>query len=100
MEGRSPQLIFACTLILLMLWEMPSLSSACDTYSGGCRDCIVKHTMKDCPKCSTIMCCMAQCLWGGSSRSKCTKKCDCNGGYPRLSDCKNCLSPCKCSCSA
>ncbi|EYU33857.1 hypothetical protein MIMGU_mgv11b015169mg, partial [Erythranthe guttata] len=44
--------------------------------------------------------CMARCLWGGASRPNCTKKCDCSGGYPRLADCKKCLSQCKCSCVA
>ncbi|RAL44871.1 hypothetical protein DM860_003630 [Cuscuta australis] len=103
MKGKLPLKLLAFgSIIMILLWEMPSASSACGGGGGGCRGCIVDKMMKDCPKCCPIMQCMSRCLWGSgwSARFKCAKKCDCNtGGFPRLSDCKHCLSQCKCSCS-
>ncbi|CAN1259999.1 hypothetical protein LINPERPRIM_LOCUS10297 [Linum perenne] len=37
-------------------------------------------------------------MWGGAAKLKCIEKCDCGGGKPTLSDCKACMSRCKCSC--
>ncbi|XP_019265114.1 PREDICTED: uncharacterized protein LOC109242719 [Nicotiana attenuata] len=96
----SSKTLFGCLLMLMIVCEMTSPSFGCPTDGDGCRNCIVNHMKVDCPKCAPIMRCMAKCLWGGTSRTKCTKKCDCKGVYPRLSDCKNCLSQCKCSCSS
>ncbi|XP_033509836.1 uncharacterized protein [Nicotiana tomentosiformis] len=102
-EGKmlSSKTLFGCLLMLIIVCEMITLPClGCPTDGDGCRNCIVNHMKADCPKCAPIMRCMAKCLWGGTSRTKCTKKCDCKGVYPRLSDCKNCLSQCKCSCTS
>ncbi|CAN0910323.1 hypothetical protein LINGRAHAP2_LOCUS26229 [Linum grandiflorum] len=37
-------------------------------------------------------------MWGGAAPLKCVGKCDCGGGKPTISDCKACMSRCKCSC--
>ncbi|GMH05259.1 hypothetical protein Nepgr_007099 [Nepenthes gracilis] len=85
----------------LILWLFISPAAACPSDSDGksCKDCIV-HTMKhNCPSCVSMLRCMAKCLWGGTQRIKCQNRCDCNGDkFPRLPDCRNCLSKCKCSC--
>ncbi|KAK4721016.1 hypothetical protein R3W88_011249 [Solanum pinnatisectum] len=94
-------LLFECLIILIIVCDIIILPGfGCPTDGNGCRNCIVNHIKIDCPKCAPIMRCMAKCLWYGTSRSKCINKCDCKGTYPRLSDCKNCLSQCKCSCSS
>ncbi|XP_051135283.1 uncharacterized protein LOC127254292 [Andrographis paniculata] len=90
-------------LIMLLLLDAASISRACPSGDGGtrCRACIESQMKTACPGCVPIMQCLSECLWNGSSRSKCTKQCDCNtNGYPHLPDCKKCLSQCKCSCSA
>ncbi|KAF9612966.1 hypothetical protein IFM89_004669 [Coptis chinensis] len=88
----------AIVSFLLLLVIAPSL--ACSSSKGnGCRDCIADQMKYGCPACAPILRCMARCLWGGKSQSVCSKKCDCNGGKPRLSDCKKCMSRCKCSCA-
>ncbi|KAI3466521.1 hypothetical protein Pfo_023184 [Paulownia fortunei] len=87
-------------VLMLILWEMTLPSLGCPTDGSQCRNCIMNQMKSGCPGCVPIMQCMARCLWAGTSRSSCIKKCDCNGGYPRLTDCKKCLSQCKCSCSA
>ncbi|XP_052183866.1 uncharacterized protein LOC127795926 [Diospyros lotus] len=84
-----------CILLLVML--SPAL--ACPPDGSRCQNCIVDRFKQGCPPCVPIMQCMARCLWDGNSRAKCTKKCDCNDDYPKLSDCKKCLSRCKCSCA-
>lgn len=68
--------------------------------SSGCKECVVNQMKKGCPACVAPLRCLAKCLWSGSSRSKCVGKCDCYGGKPKLSDCKKCMSKCRCSCVA
>ncbi|KAJ8770458.1 hypothetical protein K2173_017949 [Erythroxylum novogranatense] len=87
--------------VLLMLWLLvvsPVLS--CPPDGSECKNCIAEQMKYGCPKCVPILRCMARCLWGGSSRSKCSKKCECNGGNPTLAQCKKCMFRCKCSCVA
>ncbi|XP_073154153.1 uncharacterized protein [Henckelia pumila] len=86
---------------MLVLWEMasPCLGSCYSNGGGDCKKCIVNQMKYGCPRCVPMMQCMARCLWCGTSRSRCIKKCDCGSGYPRLADCKKCLLQCKCSCS-
>ncbi|KAJ4826693.1 hypothetical protein Tsubulata_030019 [Turnera subulata] len=87
--------------MLLMLWLlMVSPILACPSDGSGCKNCIVEQMKYGCPKCVPVLRCMARCLWGGTARSKCIKVCDCGGGQPTLSDCKKCMSRCKCSCVA
>ncbi|PIN21304.1 hypothetical protein CDL12_05998 [Handroanthus impetiginosus] len=88
-----------CLLILILL-EMTLPCLGCPSDGSQCRNCIVNQMKTECPGCVPTMQCMARCLWGGTTRSACIKKCDCSRGYPRLGDCKKCLSQCKCSCSA
>ncbi|XP_027088235.1 uncharacterized protein LOC113783087 [Coffea eugenioides] len=92
----------SCTLMLLLiiLSELAWPSLACSSDTSNCSQCIANGMKFNCPGCVPIMRCMAKCLWGGTSRTKCMKKCDCNTDYPKLADCKKCLSRCKCSCSA
>ena len=86
-------------LLLIMLVVVASPTLGCTPSDGrGCKDCIVSQMRNACPSCMPILHCMAWCLWGGSPRPNCIKKCDCNNGYPTLSDCKRCMSKCKCSC--
>uniref|UniRef100_A0A6N2K1W1 Uncharacterized protein n=1 Tax=Salix viminalis TaxID=40686 RepID=A0A6N2K1W1_SALVM len=110
MEEKKGLAFPAVLMMLLMFSSMisPALASCSSGGSGtkgsggtkpsdggGCKDC---HQMRCCPTCVPILHCMARCLWGGSSRSKCITRCDCDGGKPTLSDCKKCMSRCKCSC--
>ncbi|KAL9159731.1 hypothetical protein ABFS82_08G153900 [Erythranthe guttata] len=87
-------------LTTLILSEISSPAAGCPSDGSQCKSCIMNRMKTGCPGCVPIMQCMARCLWGGASRPNCTKKCDCSGGYPRLADCKKCLSQCKCSCVA
>ncbi|XAR53839.1 hypothetical protein NMG60_11022538 [Bertholletia excelsa] len=100
MEAKKIAAAYALLLILSMA-SSPSLAVACPPNGRQCRDCILDRFRNDCPPCKPILRCMARCLWGGASRAKCTKKCDCGsaGSYPRLSDCKKCMYECKCSCA-
>ncbi|KAG5516324.1 hypothetical protein RHGRI_037142 [Rhododendron griersonianum] len=86
-------------LLLITVWIMSSPALGCASDGSQCRNCILDRFKYDCPPCVPILRCMSRCLWGGSARAKCVKKCDCNRGYPRLSDCKKCMSECKCSCA-
>ncbi|KAG6386875.1 hypothetical protein SASPL_152052 [Salvia splendens] len=88
-----------CLVMLILLLVAPPCTGCSPSGNGGCRNCIVRQLKSGCPRCVPIMQCMGRCLWGGASRSNCVKKCDCGSGYPRLADCKKCLSQCKCSCS-
>ncbi|KAF7840557.1 TNFR/CD27/30/40/95 cysteine-rich region [Senna tora] len=88
----------AAVALVVMLVLVSPVVLGCSPNGRGCKDCIVKQMKQDCPPCTPILHCMARCLWGGTSRSVCIKKCDCNNGYPTLSDCKRCMSKCKCSC--
>lgn len=100
-EKLSTISIVGCMLMLPMILSevaLPSLACASDT--SDCSKCIVTRFKFNCPGCMSIMRCLAKCLWGGASRTKCIKKCDCNSDYPRPADCKKCLSQCKCSCSS
>ncbi|KAB1221775.1 hypothetical protein CJ030_MR2G001466 [Morella rubra] len=87
-------------LMLLMLWLVTLPALACPSNGSECKHCIVAQMKYGCPSCVPVIRCMARCLWGGSSRYKCEKKCDCNGGSPKPVDCKICMSRCKCSCVA
>ncbi|WOG83119.1 hypothetical protein DCAR_0102293 [Daucus carota subsp. sativus] len=90
--------VFVTFLIMSLIISLPAL--ACPADGSECKDCIANRMKSDCPACAPIMRCMAQCLWDkGMSQKQCVKKCDCDGGYPRVSDCKKCLLQCKCSCS-
>ncbi|KAK4259100.1 hypothetical protein QN277_005467 [Acacia crassicarpa] len=86
----------AAALVVIVMLVSPVLG--CSPSGRGCKDCIVNQLKQSCPPCSPILHCMARCLWDGTSRSVCIKKCDCNNGYPTLSDCKRCMLKCKCSC--
>ncbi|CAN1175033.1 hypothetical protein LINPERPRIM_LOCUS10297 [Linum perenne] len=68
--------------------------------AGGetCKECVVEELQYGCRKCTPILRCLARCMWGGAAKLKCIEKCDCGGGKPTLSDCKACMSRCKCSC--
>ncbi|CAI9086895.1 OLC1v1020818C1 [Oldenlandia corymbosa var. corymbosa] len=91
-------------LMMLMATEMGGVVviTACPSYDNGsgCSKCLANRFKNSCPACVPIMRCMARCLWRGTSRNLCVKKCDCNSDYPKLLDCKKCLSQCKCSCSS
>ncbi|KAF6144982.1 hypothetical protein GIB67_013333 [Kingdonia uniflora] len=99
MEGRNGVLL-AIIVAMLLLNIVPSPSFACPSKGNGCKNCISDQMKYSCPSCVPILQCMSKCLWGGSSQSKCIKKCDCDGGKPRLSDCKKCMGRCKCSCKS
>ncbi|KAL8512033.1 hypothetical protein ACS0TY_018480 [Phlomoides rotata] len=86
-------------VVMVIVWARALGCSGCPSDGSECSNCIMTRMKSGCPGCVPILQCMARCLWAGSSRSICTKKCDCKGGYPRLGDCKKCLSQCKCSCS-
>ncbi|KAF8409648.1 hypothetical protein HHK36_005726 [Tetracentron sinense] len=99
MEEKTPfRLTVEAAIMLLMLWFMISPSLACTGDGNGCKDCILDQMKYGCSSCGPILRCMARCLWGGASQSKCVKRCDCDGGKPRLSDCKKCMAQCKCHC--
>ncbi|KAG4177931.1 hypothetical protein ERO13_A10G009400v2 [Gossypium hirsutum] len=86
-------------LVTMMLSSMGSITAiACPSNGNGCKDCIVEQIRYSCPSCVPLIRCMARCLWGGAARSTCISRCD--GGKPTLSDCKKCMSRCKCSCVA
>lgn len=86
----------AVAVAIMLVFASPA--QGCSPDGKGCKDCIVKQMKQGCPACTPILHCMGHCLWGGASRSDCIKKCDCNDVYPTLSDCKRCMSKCKCSC--
>ncbi|KAE8715147.1 BAG family molecular chaperone regulator 5 [Hibiscus syriacus] len=111
MEVKKKQKLNSLALgmvILLMLWSSmatPALGCSSNGSGGGsnkngCKDCLVDQMKYGCPRCVPLLRCMARCMWGGASRSRCINRCDCNGGKPSLSDCKKCMSRCKCSCVA
>ncbi|KZV16120.1 hypothetical protein F511_13256 [Dorcoceras hygrometricum] len=93
------RMMILCGVTLIFLWVMSSPSVGCPSDGSGCQNCLATRMKSGCPGCASIMQCMDECLQGGNSRSKCVKRCDCSGEYPRLADCKKCLSKCKCSCS-
>lgn len=86
------------TVVLLISWSLVTSACSDDDTATDCKGCILNRMKYDCPSCVRTLRCMAKCLWAGTPRIKCTKRCDCNEGYPRLSDCKKCMSKCKCSC--
>ncbi|XP_031279138.1 uncharacterized protein LOC116137581 [Pistacia vera] len=96
----SKRALMSITLLIMLWLTVMSPALACQSDRGECKDCVVDQMKYGCPKCVPLIHCMARCLWGGSSRAKCVNKCDCNGAKPRLSDCKKCMSRCKCSCVA
>ncbi|KAJ9177427.1 hypothetical protein P3X46_012649 [Hevea brasiliensis] len=64
---------------------------ACKSPSAdgsGCKECIVDQMKHGFPSCAPILQCRARCL------------CDCDDAMLTLSDCKKCMSRCKCSCVA
>uniref|UniRef100_A0A7N0UG54 Uncharacterized protein n=1 Tax=Kalanchoe fedtschenkoi TaxID=63787 RepID=A0A7N0UG54_KALFE len=102
---------FAVVVVtLLVLWLLLASSPAtslannadCSGSHGGkeCRTCIVNQLKFGCTKCAPLLRCMAQCLWNGTARDECSKRCDYKGGQPSLGECKRCISMCKCSCGA
>ncbi|XP_057537564.1 uncharacterized protein LOC130815200 [Amaranthus tricolor] len=99
MEPNTRFKLESIVLVVLLISWFAVLTSACPNDSSDCRDCILKRMKYDCPSCVTTLRCMAKCLWAGTSKTRCTKKCDCNDNYPKLSDCKNCMSKCRCSCA-
>ncbi|GMY36723.1 hypothetical protein FCV25MIE_31965 [Fagus crenata] len=99
MEGKQQHSKLAfMSMMLLMIWLVISPVLACPPNGGQCKVCIVNQMKFGCPSCAPLLRCMAQCLWGGSSRYICVNRCNCNTGYPNLSACKTCMSKCKCSC--
>ncbi|KAF7848138.1 hypothetical protein BT93_L2262 [Corymbia citriodora subsp. variegata] len=100
MEKMSKEALVPLMMLVLWLMVVPPKVVACPSDGGACQDCIVDQLNCGCPSCRPVLRCMGQCLWGGSSRAKCMRRCDCNSGKPKLSDCKKCMSKCKCSCMA
>ncbi|GMI93272.1 hypothetical protein HRI_002996500 [Hibiscus trionum] len=100
--GKQPTFAPAMVLLLVVIWSMSSPALACPSKGdgNGCKDCVVEQMSYGCPSCVPLIRCMARCLWGGAARSDCMNRCECNDGKPTLSDCKKCLSRCKCSCVA
>lgn len=78
MEEKKLSTVSLALLMLLSLWLMISPASACPPDRSGCKGCIVDQMKYACPSCVPLLRCMAKCLWGGSSRPKCIKRCDCN----------------------
>ncbi|KAG6573554.1 hypothetical protein SDJN03_27441, partial [Cucurbita argyrosperma subsp. sororia] len=76
------------------------LTSPCLADAKLCGDCIRDRMALHCPACAPPLRCMAQCLWGGGSRSRCVKQCDGGGAWARLWSCKRCMWSCKCSCTS
>ncbi|KAH6795887.1 hypothetical protein C2S51_036873 [Perilla frutescens var. frutescens] len=95
-----PRALVLCVAVLILWGVAAPPCAGCPSGGRVCSDCIVRQMKSGCPGCVPLMQCMGKCLWGGASRSNCVKKCDCDGGYPRLSDCKKCVAQCKCSCSS
>ncbi|KAK6932829.1 hypothetical protein RJ641_002453 [Dillenia turbinata] len=96
---KAPALALALVMLLMLCFGL-SPAFACPPDGTECRECILDRMKYGCPNCVPILRCMARCLWSGTSRSKCVKKCDCGGGDPTLQYCKKCMSRCKCSCTA
>ncbi|OWM83348.1 hypothetical protein CDL15_Pgr012829 [Punica granatum] len=97
MEKKAPLLAI---LMIFLLVTIMRAEASCPSYGSECSGCITERMKYGCPRCRPLLKCMARCLWGGRSRALCTKRCDCNSskGKPRLSDCKKCMSKCRCSC--
>ncbi|WCJ32075.1 hypothetical protein M5689_013519 [Euphorbia peplus] len=87
---------------ILMWWMIYPTAAVCSSRGGrsACKQCVGNQMKHGCPSCAPMLQCMGRCLWGGSSKSKCIKKCDRGGAMLTLSDCKKCMSTCKCSCVA
>ena len=87
-------------MMMMVLWLVvsPAIIMACPNEGSKCRDCIAKQMKCECPACSPLLQCVARCLWAGTSKPVCVKRCDCAHSKPKLSDCKKCISKCKCSC--
>ncbi|KAL5838777.1 hypothetical protein ACOSQ3_015946 [Xanthoceras sorbifolium] len=104
-EKKTLALVVSMMMLLMISFSMVSPALGCPPTTAkkdrsGCKNCVVDQMRYGCPSCVPLLHCMARCLWGGTSRTKCIQKCDCNGGKPKLSDCKKCMSRCKCSCVA
>ncbi|KAI4311933.1 hypothetical protein MLD38_036797 [Melastoma candidum] len=95
-----PRCCTTAFVVVVAVLVVPWAASACgDTSERTCRDCIIAQMKYGCPLCMAPVRCMARCLWRGTSRGKCSKRCDCHDGEkPRLSDCRSCLLKCKCDC--
>ncbi|OAY41050.1 uncharacterized protein LOC110623733 [Manihot esculenta] len=98
MEKKLFRLPVLSMVVLILLMISPTM--ACPPQGTKCEDCVLDQIKYGCQSCVPMLRCMARCLWNGVSRAECNKKCDCNGGKPTLSDCKKCMSRCKCSCAA
>ncbi|ESW19651.1 hypothetical protein PHAVU_006G143300 [Phaseolus vulgaris] len=100
METKKLRVIVQVQVVLLIMTMVASPIMSCPPTDGkSCKDCLVNQMKNVCPSCTPILHCMARCLWDGSSRPNCINKCNINDAYPALSDCKRCMSKCKCSCS-
>ncbi|XP_048233059.1 uncharacterized protein LOC107262273 [Ricinus communis] len=100
MQMVSRQLVSFSLLVILWLMICPMVLACGSGNGNACKDCITNQMKHGCPACAPILQCMARCLWAGASKAKCIKKCDCEGAMLTLSDCKRCMSHCKCSCAS
>ncbi|GAU29872.1 hypothetical protein TSUD_379620 [Trifolium subterraneum] len=84
----------------ILLMASPVMMLGCPPIFGrGCKDCIVYQMKTSCPACTSMLHCMARCLWDGGLTSDCINKCGCNTCYPTLYDCKKCMFKCQCNCA-
>ncbi|KAG9455155.1 hypothetical protein H6P81_008059 [Aristolochia fimbriata] len=90
--------VTSALFLVLFIGFLVSSSQGCSSDQNGCKECILNQFKCDCPECQPVLRCLAGCLWEGIPRSKCVSTCDSHKGKPRLSDCKNCMRECKCSC--
>uniref|UniRef100_A0A0A0LW71 Uncharacterized protein n=1 Tax=Cucumis sativus TaxID=3659 RepID=A0A0A0LW71_CUCSA len=95
MAIRSLQ-ITEVVILMTAVW----LTVGCPAEGKVCADCIRNRMEQDCPACAPPLRCMAQCLWGGDSRSRCVNRCDSGGAWASLASCKQCITKCKCRCSS
>ncbi|KAL2932309.1 Plexin-B2 [Bienertia sinuspersici] len=82
MKHKSGYLVLSM-LVISWVANLQASVASCSYDGSDCRDCILKQMRYDCPSCVTILRCMAKCLWGGTARSKCTNRCDCNDKFPK-----------------
>ncbi|KAJ8759805.1 hypothetical protein K2173_009906 [Erythroxylum novogranatense] len=74
MEEKKRLAVVTLLMTLCLGMLLVSEETACTPDGGGsaCKDCIVEQMKFSCPKCVPILQCMGRCLWGGSSRSRCS----------------------------
>ncbi|XP_010533781.1 PREDICTED: uncharacterized protein LOC104809471 [Tarenaya hassleriana] len=109
MKTQNLSLILCLLTLLSISISAATAASGCNRNrtrsrnSNSCKTCVSEQLNYGCPKCVPLLRCMARCLWGGGSQRKCTATCGCDAAAavkPSLSDCKRCVSRCKCSCIA